>query len=426
MGVTVLQSGVRSTAILVFALLGCSGSDDGGTNGGSSGVPGSGGAASGGAGGSSSGGSNVGGAAAGSGAAGDPGVAGAGGSASGGTAGSGGWAGGTPGTVIVDDPTLARTWPAAHGEAMISLWSGDALGALTITIDDNTQPDHAWWTAQAQTYGLRLTWFVITDNVKGGYGGTWAGFAQLVAAGHDVQSHTVTHLTGNLSIDQEYQQSQNAIEQNLPGVRAITLAYPGGTNSSLNSQTVAAKYYVGARGTVGQQNPIGATNYMNVNSVSGTITLATDHWAGLPNVVVKNPAHAKSFRAWHCIHYHLLTQGGKTNALAGFQWIQGHFGDLFVGLFRETLLYARERDSATLTVPSVSPNQIVIDLKHSLSDALFDQPLTIKVGLDASWSSATASQAGAATPVKVIQYGGKPFALVEAVPDRGPVIITSG
>lgn len=342
----------------------------------------------------------------------------------GGAAGSGGWAGGTPGSVIQDDPTAARTWPASHGEALISLWSDDAIGTLSITIDDNTQPDHAWWQAQGKAYGLRFTWFVITDKVVGNYGGTWPGFAALVADGHDVQSHTVSHLSGSYTIDEEYKLSQQAIEKNLPNVRALTLAYPGGTHPIQNDPKLAASYYIGARGTTGQNNKIGSTNYMMVNSISGQLNLATDHWAGLPNVVIKNPAQAKSFRAWHCIHYHLLTDAAKSEAITGFKWIVAHQPDLWVGLFREVVQYGRERESATLTVPSVTSDQIVVDVTDTLDDGLFDFPLTVKVGLDTSWSSATATQNGKPVTLQIVQHAGKPFALVSAVPDRGPVILT--
>lgn len=138
--------------------------------------------------------------------------------------------------------------------------------------------------------------------------------------------------------------------------------------------------------------------------------------------MVKNPAQAKSFRAWHCVHYHLMQD--KTNALAGFQWIAAHKNDLWVGLFRETVLYGRERESAALSVPHVSADKVVVEVKDTLPDSSFDFPLTVKIGLDATWTGATASQNGSAVAVKIVQHSGKPFALVAAVPDRGPVIVS--
>jgi Polysaccharide deacetylase len=328
----------------------------------------------------------------------------------------------TPGSVIDDDPA-GRTWPTAHGEAMVSLWQDDALGALTITIDDNTAPDHAWWVSQSQTYGLRLTWFVITGRVEtGAYWGTWADWAALIAQGHDVQSHTVTHLSGDLTIDEEYGDSQVAIEANLPDTRALTLAYPGGTNSSLNDVGVAAQYYIGARSTVGHDNPVTDIDYMSVNSISGQFVLTPDHWAGLPNVVVYNDAHPKSYRAWHCIHYHQV--GDEQNAIEGFEFIKAHEGDLWVGLFREVALYGQEREAATLAVPNATDDLVELDLTDTLDDSTFDYPLTIKVGLANTWDEATATQGGEPTQVELITHAGERFALVRAVPDRGVVRLT--
>ncbi len=409
--------GRRLGPVVLFAVLlaGCSSSDDeaAGTGGGSGS-----GAAGGAAGVSGAGGSGnaAGTAGAGGGAAGSS----SGGSA--GSAGAGGWSGGSPGTVIVDDPTAARTWPAGHGEALISLWHDDALAALTITIDDNTAPDHDWWLSQAQTYGLKLTWFVITERVPSSYGGTWPGYASMIAAGHDVQSHTVSHPHGAYTLDDEYKLSQQAIESNLPGVKAITLAYPGVSQPIANDPKVAAKYYVGARGTTGHDNKIGSTDYMVVNSISGQIILETDHWAGLPNTVIKNPKQAKSYRAWHCIHYHLLKD--KSSTVTGLKWIAAHSNDLWVGLFREAVLYGQERETATLTVPHVSADKVVVEVTDSLDDQQFDFPLTVKVGLDPGWSAIAATQNGKAVAAKVVQHAGKPYALVSAVPDRGPVIVT--
>ncbi|MEZ4222767.1 MAG: polysaccharide deacetylase family protein [Polyangiaceae bacterium] len=419
-------------AVLLLAV-GCSSSAEEPSNAGSSAAGGTAGIAGGGAGmagsagnagGGTAGSGSVGGFAGASGAGAGAGIGGAGGAGLGGTTGSGGWSGGAPGTTVSDDPTAARTWPSSYGQAMISLWHDDTIGALTLTVDDNSAPDHPWWLAQGQAHNLKVTWFVITNKVVGNYGGTWPGFANLVKAGHDVQSHTVSHLNDGLTLDDEYKLSQQDIEKNLPGVRAITLAYPGGTHPISNDPKVAAKYYIGARGTVGQDNKIGSTNYMMINSLSGKIILDPTHNAGLPNIVVKNPARAKSFRGWYCVHYHQMTDAVKTDALAGFSFIDAHQQDLWVGLFREVSLYGQERDAATLTVPHVSADTIAVEVKDSLPDALFDFPLTVKVALDASWSKASASQNGKGVNVKIVQHGGKPFALVDAVPDRGPVILS--
>lgn len=330
---------------------------------------------------------------------------------------------GNPGTVI-QDSVKGRVWPQAHGEAMVCLWQDDKLGAISYTIDDNQQPDHAWWQAQSQTYGFKLTWFVITGRVgTGAFWGTWSEFANLRAKGHDIQSHTVTHLDGSLTIDQEYKDSAAAIEANIPGAKVLVLAYPGGTNSSMNDPTVAKKYYVGARGTTGTHNQADNINYMQTNSLSASWNYATDHWASLTNIVTYNPSRPKSYRAWQCMHFHGMDTQARADAITGFQWVQAHKAEMWTGLFREVILYGQERDAVTLSVPLVNSDHVVLTLTDGLDDSVFNYPLTLKVGLDASWTTVTATQGGQAVPVTLVTHSGKPFALVSAVPDAGQVVL---
>lgn len=99
--------------------------------------------------------------------------------------------------VMAADEVGERDWPAQAGTASICLWADDALAACSITIDDNTAPDHAWRQMMSQKYDLRVTWFIVTSTVGRGWGGTWDGWCKLHAEGHDVQSHTVNHLNTN-------------------------------------------------------------------------------------------------------------------------------------------------------------------------------------------------------------------------------------
>ena len=123
-----------------------------------------------------------------------------------------------------------RVWPARPGEADVCLWAGDRFAAMSITIDDNWTPDHPFWIDAGKKTGLKFTWFVITDNIKPrSFGGTWDDWKTLRELGHDVQSHTVTHLSGKLAVEPEYRDSIAAIKENLPGNKVLTLAYPGGT-----------------------------------------------------------------------------------------------------------------------------------------------------------------------------------------------------
>jgi hypothetical protein len=320
------------------------------------------------------------------------------------------------------DMTSGRVWPAAHGDVCLCPWKDDKLAAISITIDDNTAPEHDWWIAQGETHDFRFTWFVITERIgTGDFWGTWQQFADLHSLGHDVQSHTVSHLSGNLTIEEEYRDSQLAIEANIPGIEVPTLAYPGGTNSHLNDPAVAAQYYVGARGTVGHQNPIGNTDYMNTNSVSSFV-YQTDHWASITNLTQYDAAHPGSYMAWQCMHFHGVSSIA-TEVADGLAYIKAHEADLWMGLFREVALYGQERDGAQV-FSQVDPDEVRLRITDDLDDDTFDFPLTVKVRLDAAWTDVAASQSGASIPVELVDHDGAPYALAQVRPDGGDVILS--
>ena len=165
-----------------------------------------------------------------------------------------------------------RDWPGKFGEASVCLWKDDALAACSITIDDNTAPDHAWWQEMSKKYDLRVTWFIVTSSVGTGWGGTWEGWQRLHAQGHDVQSHTVNHLRTTSptwkGVENEYSESIRQIEANMPDNRVLTLAYPGGKDQDkLNDPKLAAKHYIGCRGGAGLINPANRINYVQTNSI---------------------------------------------------------------------------------------------------------------------------------------------------------------
>ncbi|HOS99734.1 MAG TPA: M48 family metalloprotease, partial [Acidobacteriota bacterium] len=78
-------------------------------------------------------------------------------------------------------------------------------------------------------------------------------------------------------------------------------------------------------------------------------------------------------------------------------------------------LYARERDTATVKTVSADASAVVLALTDTLDDALFDQPLTVKVRLDPAWTTCQAVQQDKALPCTVIEHEGARFALVEGV-----------
>jgi hypothetical protein len=324
-------------------------------------------------------------------------------------------------------------WPEEVGQADVCLWKDDKVAAFTVTIDDNTKPDHAWWLEQGRTYGFRFTWFVVTDGlVEGknpGWNGTWADFQALVDAGHDVQSHSVTHRskTSALSPADDYAPSIRHIEENLRGVRCLTLAYPGG--GLPNDREVAAQFFAGARGTRGLINPP-SPDYLDTCSIGSPAATLTQpgekgDWASLRGVAEKHPAMPKSYRGWYCMHFHGVAWNDKLKsevapkAIEVFDYVKAREDKFWMALFREVVLYGQERDTARLAVTQVAASEIRFTLSDRMRDDWYDYPLTVKVRVPDDWAGVAATQAEREVSARLIEHGGRRFALVEAVPDRG-------
>ena len=322
-----------------------------------------------------------------------------------------------------------RVWPAKPGEADICLWDGDRFAALSITVDDNWATDHDWWVEQTSKHGQKMTWFVITGRVgTGGLWGTWEGFKALRDKGYQVQSHTVTHLhvddAGWPGIESEYTESAKHIEAGIKDHQVITLAYPGGKNSSHNDRTVAAKYYIAGRGVVGTPNAADRIDYMNTNSIGSIDRSRTDSILFGKSDIAWMGGN-KYLRGWLCTHFHGVPKPEQREAVAEqLAYIKSVENDLWMGLFEDVVRYGQQRDTATLKVTENTPQRIRFTLSDKMDDKLFDYPLTIKVRLHDDWAAASAVQGDKPVEVKLVTHDGGKFALVKAVPDRGDVTLT--
>ncbi|MCK5905338.1 MAG: polysaccharide deacetylase family protein, partial [Gammaproteobacteria bacterium] len=121
-----------------------------------------------------------------------------------------------------------RDWPTEDLSPSICMWHDDKLAAFSVSIDDNHVDDHAFWLELAANYGWRWTWFVITNKIGDG-SDDWPQWQNLINLGHEIQSHTCTHLCDGLfNIQKEYQVSQSQINSHLNANKAVALAYPFG------------------------------------------------------------------------------------------------------------------------------------------------------------------------------------------------------
>ncbi len=318
-----------------------------------------------------------------------------------------------------------RLWPRAYGGSIVCFWKDDKLAPVSITIDDNHAEDHPFWLTQGDTYGWRWTWFVIVGRIgTSSTYGDWSGWQEIVNRGHDVQSHSMCHLQCGLTIEEEYAQSQATLDANLTNTACKVLAYPNGYQPP-NDRTVAAEYYLAGRGVVGVLNKASAIDYMVTSSISGAANFfeAESHWASFAGIL--NPANSQKFRAWYVCHFHGVGDPSLRSYIVDIlDYLQSVESDVWVGTFREVAMYGQERETSSVATTEAGADRIRFTVSDTLPDDPFDYPLTVKVRLDDAWSGVEAEQGGVSIPAERIEHDGAVFALVQAVPDGGEVVLT--
>ena len=320
-----------------------------------------------------------------------------------------------------------RIWPSQPGKPEVCLWDGDRFAALSITIDDNNAPDHAWWESITKELGMKVTWFVITERPgTGGQWGGWSDFKRLKEAGHGIGSHTVTHF-GNADqeswkgADWEYAESKNMLTENIPGLEPLVMAYSGGKNSEKHDREAAAKYYIAVRGTTGTPNIPSQIDYLNTCSTSGRIDRDFTDSVLEGTSGIAWLGGGKYLRGWLCTHFHGVNK--KAEAETNLRYIKTREDDLWVGLFDEVVRYGQERDTHKLTIAENSSSGVKFDLTDDMRDDIYNIPLTVKLKLDPDWKGARAEQNGKDVSCTVKEHDGALFALVQAVPDAGTVTV---
>ncbi len=331
------------------------------------------------------------------------------------------------------------TWPAAPGDAEICLWKDDKYAALSLTIDDNCRPDHDWWLEQAGKHGFKLTWFVITDGVdvrNKGFNGTWADWQRLANAGHSIQSHTTNHRAakkGEPPIPDEdvhamYRDSLAAINEHVTNNVACCIAYPRGEPH----REIAAQYAIACRGVYGAPSCVNTVDYLNVNEGNyeqGYINVLLSEEADKPKWLNKRD---RPFRRGWCAALHHFVHHGRTPeekeataaaVAAKLDNLAKYKDRIWIGTFPAVAKYGQERDTATLKTVSSTPDRIVLSLADRMDDKLFDEALTLKVRLPDAWRTVKATQGGKPIHATRVEHEGHPYALVDAVPDRGEITL---
>jgi len=340
--------------------------------------------------------------------------------------------------------SLDPVWPAEHGQAAVCLWGDDKPSALSISIDDNNVPDIPFWQAMSQEFGWHFTWFVIIhpyvwdvyadqpgSNI--GYFGPLERFKELQDQGHEIGLHAsggdLLTMLPDQYVDQTLRSKQ--VLEAAMGQRIAVYAYPYGRvdpgDSSRSFAKALAAHFIAARGTVGHVDSPARVDYLQTGSMGalGTGQNLVENNRNLQMLANRDrPFKYSGYRGWGTLLYHGVKQEESRAAIrVAFAWLKQHESDYWIRPYGTVARYAQERESATLTVSSATPDAVELTLTDRMDDTLFDSPLTIKVAVD-GWTDVKATQDGKPVAARMMTHDGRTFALVEAVPDRGVIRVT--
>ena len=223
-------------------------------------------------------------------------------------------------------------------------------------------------------------------------------------------------------VEWEYAHSVEQIEGNIPGKRVGALAYPGGKNTVYNDRNIAAKYFRVARGATGAPNKANQTDYMSTNAMSNW-SFDSANSGNVCTILDQSLYKGFYYRGWAVLFTHNIIETMKPRMKRTFEFIKENCENLWVGLYTDVAKYGQERDTAELKVGPLDPEKLTFVLTDEMDDSYFNIPLTVKMRIPNEWKEVSAVQAGKPVSAKVLEHEGALFALVQAVPDAGPVTV---
>ena len=340
-------------------------------------------------------------------------------------------------------------WPENYGDTVISLWSGNKIAVFTVSFDDTiSDPYLPDWVMLHKKYGIYSS-FCVDFPDKGRIFNSEKYF-DFVNSGGEIINHGMRHLSGDTSrfttADMLWELGSSTIAINkvlaehadkftAKQPRCVIFAPPGGNplppEHSSKYMDYIGKLFIGGR--VNSLSVLPGHSPSNYASIRGgtrahTVFADNEQPASQERMVqalldpTPFPPVAYNYGGVGYIIVHGIYQWPMEFLFDNFLYPnKNQFSFATLGNMAR---YAQERDASEIIDKVITPDRIEFVMTDYLDDELFDYPLTIKVGLDATWNRLTATQDGKPIESRLVKNEGNVYAFVEAVPDRGKVVLT--
>jgi Polysaccharide deacetylase len=304
----------------------------------------------------------------------------------------------------------------------IGTWPGFRSAALSFTFDDSCSNQFVLAIPMFDRAGFKLTLFSCTGTLFAG----WPVLQDAAARGHEVASHTVTHVNfGGLTDAQqasELKDSQNAINAHVTTQRCVTLAYPYCVQGK---DALAAQYYIAARTCSGQIVPSTPTNFMSISSYicgSAGSVQTLQSFKSLAN-------NATNSKGWCVFLIHGIDSDGGYSPLpsATLQQTVNYFSTnqhkFWVQTFGNVVRYIQERNVVSVWETGNDGERISLQVTNTLDRAVFNYPITLRRPLPAGWPGAAVSQNNQRVSAQMLYVGSTNYVMFDVVPNGGEVVL---
>ncbi len=352
---------------------------------------------------------------------------------------------------------------SSYGAISVKKWADDKKSAFTFSFDDSFESQYTYAVPILDKYGMKATFFVIAGAVTNGppedwrYGYWWQ-FRDMAAEGHEIAAHTMTHpdLTklpvGNIytpnTLTYELYQSQQIIEQKIPGYKCVSLAYPYCTYDS-TVENVASNYFISARtcGAYAEPSNINGLNWYDVVSITPVYSLprnsVDDDQLAFDTYTYNVQTQSINSGDWAVFFTHevvpdsVIAAGGDTTMYYPTstywldelcQWVKqkSDSGLVWEATYGNVARYIKERQDFTYNIISSSTNQIEISTTCGLDTSIYNYPLTVDITVPQAWKEITITQGDSIETCSSFFNGSDYVVRAHVIPGGDNVIITSG
>lgn len=264
----------------------------------------------------------------------------------------------------------------------ITTWQGNRQAAVCYTFDDACPNQFKTAIPILDRYKAPATFFVSQA-----FNPDWNVLTAISRNGHEIASHTQTHcnLTDEVA-ETEYAQSNRLIESKT-GNKVYTLAYPF---CNAPSDSITARYYLGARICSGQIEKSTPDNFMRISS----IVVGKESGFTTGESLVRLFRNTLQQNGCCILLIHEIDNGPGYSPLSSqaleesLEYI--HNNPVFwVTTFKDYICYAKEKEAAQIKEIERSEKQISLTVTDNLPDSVYKTPVTVSYPLPEDWSDAS-------------------------------------